>query len=83
MLAERGKKIPGVVSVDLSTLKQTGEVVNPNWVYWTVPGASDYRQQSGLGQGGKHQGCHPDSLGVHSPYASQVCPLKILARPPR
>lgn len=36
-LAERGKKVQGGVSVDLTTLKQTGEVLNPSWGYWTVP----------------------------------------------
>jgi hypothetical protein len=37
MLAERGKKVAGGVSVDLTTLKQAGEVLNPSWGYWTVP----------------------------------------------
>ena len=37
MLAERGKKVRGGVSVDLTTLKQAGEVLNPSWGYWTVP----------------------------------------------
>jgi hypothetical protein len=37
MLAERGKKVQGDVSVDLTTLKQAGEVLNPSWGYWTVP----------------------------------------------
>jgi hypothetical protein len=32
MLAERGKKIQGGVSVDLTTLKQAGEAINPSWV---------------------------------------------------
>jgi len=36
-LAERGKKVQGGVSVDLTTLKQAGEVLNPSWGYWTVP----------------------------------------------
>jgi hypothetical protein len=37
MLAERGKKVAGGASVDLSILKQAGEVLNPSWGYWTVP----------------------------------------------
>jgi hypothetical protein len=37
LLAERGKKVRGGVSVDLTTLKQAGEVLNPSWGYWTVP----------------------------------------------
>jgi hypothetical protein len=37
MLTERGKKVAGGPSVDLSTLKQAGEVLNPRWGYWTVP----------------------------------------------
>lgn len=37
MLAERGKKVQGGVSVDLTTLKQAGEALNPSWGYWTVP----------------------------------------------
>jgi len=37
MLAERGKKVAGGTSVDLSSLKQAGEVLNPRWGYWTVP----------------------------------------------
>lgn len=37
MMAERGKKVQGGVSVDLTTLKQAGEVLNPSWGYWTVP----------------------------------------------
>ena len=37
LLAERGKKVQGGVSVDLTTLKQAGEVLNPSWGYWTVP----------------------------------------------
>jgi hypothetical protein len=37
ILAERGKKVQGGVSVDLTTLKQAGEALNPSWGYWTVP----------------------------------------------
>jgi hypothetical protein len=36
-LDERGKKVQGGVSVDLTTLKQAGEVLNPSRGYWTVP----------------------------------------------
>ena len=36
-LTERGKKLQGGVSVDLTTLKQAGEVLNPRWGFWTVP----------------------------------------------
>jgi chromosome segregation ATPase len=37
ILAERGKKVQGGISVDLTALKQAGEVLNPSWGYWTVP----------------------------------------------
>ena len=37
MLEQRGKKVQGGVSVDLTSLKQAGEVINPSWGYWTVP----------------------------------------------
>ena len=37
ILTERGKKVQGGVSVELTTLKQVGEVLNPSWGYWTVP----------------------------------------------
>lgn len=37
MLEQRGKKVQGSVSVDLTSLKQAGEVLNPSWGYWTVP----------------------------------------------
>ncbi len=37
MLDQRGKKVQGGVSVDLTSLKQAGEVLNPSWGYWTVP----------------------------------------------
>lgn len=37
ILTERGKKVQGGVSVDLTTLKQAGEVLNPRWGFWTVP----------------------------------------------
>lgn len=37
ILTERGKKVQGGVSVDLTTLKQSGEVLNPRWGFWTVP----------------------------------------------
>ena len=36
-LTERGKKVQGGVSVDLTALKQGGEVLNPRWGFWTVP----------------------------------------------
>jgi hypothetical protein len=36
ILTERGKKVQGGVSVDLTTLKQAGEVLNPRWGFWTV-----------------------------------------------
>ncbi|HUJ05258.1 MAG TPA: hypothetical protein VLX31_04005 [Streptosporangiaceae bacterium] len=36
-MADRGKKVAGGVSVDLTSLKQSGEAVNPAWGYWTVP----------------------------------------------
>jgi hypothetical protein len=36
-LATRGKKVQGGVSVDLTSLKQAGKVLNPKWGYWTVP----------------------------------------------
>ena len=36
-MAERGKKVKGGISVDLTTLKQASEVLNPSWGYWTVP----------------------------------------------
>lgn len=37
ILAERGKKVQGGVSVDLSALKRAKEVGNPSWGFWTVP----------------------------------------------
>jgi hypothetical protein len=37
ILTERGKKVQGGVSVDLTTLKQAEEVLNPRWGFWTVP----------------------------------------------
>lgn len=37
MLTDRGKKVAGGPSVDLSILKQAGEVLNPRRGYWTVP----------------------------------------------
>jgi hypothetical protein len=37
MLAERGKKVAGGVSVDLTALKDARKVLNPSWGYWTVP----------------------------------------------
>lgn len=37
ILENRGKKVQGGVSVDLTSLKQAGEVINPSWGYWTVP----------------------------------------------
>ncbi len=37
ILEERGKKVQGGVSVDLTSLKQAGAVTNPSWGYWTVP----------------------------------------------
>lgn len=37
ILTERGKKVRGGVSVDLTTLKQADEVLNPRWGFWTVP----------------------------------------------
>jgi hypothetical protein len=37
ILAERGKKVQGGVSVDLTALKQASEVLNPRWGFWTVP----------------------------------------------
>jgi hypothetical protein len=36
-LEQRGKKVQGGVSVDLTSLKQSGDVINPTWGYWTVP----------------------------------------------
>jgi hypothetical protein len=30
-------KVQGGVSVELTTLKQVGEVLNTSWGYWTVP----------------------------------------------
>jgi hypothetical protein len=36
-MAARGKKVRGGISVDLTMLKQAGEVLNPSWGYWTVP----------------------------------------------
>ncbi len=36
-MAARGKKVQGGISVDLTTLQQAGEVLNPRWGYWTVP----------------------------------------------
>jgi hypothetical protein len=37
ILTERGKKVQGGVSVDLTALKQADEVLNPRWGFWTVP----------------------------------------------
>jgi hypothetical protein len=37
ILTERGKKVQGGVSVDLTTLKQADKVLNPRWGFWTVP----------------------------------------------
>jgi hypothetical protein len=37
ILTERGKKVQGGVSVDLTGLKQADEVLNPRWGFWTVP----------------------------------------------
>jgi hypothetical protein len=37
VLAERGKRVQGGVSVDLTVLKHAGEVLNPSRGYWTVP----------------------------------------------
>jgi len=37
ILTERGKKVQGGVSVDLTGLKQANEVLNPRWGFWTVP----------------------------------------------
>jgi hypothetical protein len=36
-LAGRGKRIAGGLSVDLTSLKYAGEVLNPARGYWTVP----------------------------------------------
>jgi hypothetical protein len=36
-LTERGKKLQGGVSVDLTMLTQANEVLNPRWGFWTVP----------------------------------------------
>jgi hypothetical protein len=36
-LADRGKRVAGGPSVDLSDLKKAGKVLNPSWGYWTVP----------------------------------------------
>jgi hypothetical protein len=37
ILEQRGKKVQGGASVDLTSLKQAGEVLNPRWGFWTVP----------------------------------------------
>jgi hypothetical protein len=37
MMAVRGKRVAGGLSVDLNTLKGNKEVLNPSWGYWTVP----------------------------------------------
>jgi hypothetical protein len=37
ILAERGKPVAGGVSVDLTSLKNAGKVLNPSWGHWTVP----------------------------------------------
>ena len=37
IMASRGKRVTSGVSVDLSILKNSGEVLNPSWGYWTVP----------------------------------------------
>jgi septal ring factor EnvC (AmiA/AmiB activator) len=37
MLAERGKKVQGGASADLTALKLAEEVLNPRRGYWTVP----------------------------------------------
>lgn len=36
-LADRGKRVSGGLSVDLTSLKSTERVLNPRWGYWTVP----------------------------------------------
>jgi hypothetical protein len=36
IMAARGKKAAGGISVDLTQMKG-GEVLNPRWGYWTVP----------------------------------------------
>jgi len=36
-MAARGKKVHGGISVDLTSLKSVGKVLNPKWGYWTVP----------------------------------------------
>jgi hypothetical protein len=36
-MADRGKRVPSGVSVDLNNLKTAGKVLNPSWGYWTVP----------------------------------------------
>lgn len=36
-LANRGKRVAGGLSVDLTSLKSSGVVLNPSWGYWKVP----------------------------------------------
>jgi predicted nuclease with TOPRIM domain len=36
-LADRGKRVAGGLSVDLTSLKGAKKVLNPAWGYWTVP----------------------------------------------
>jgi hypothetical protein len=36
-MADRGKRVAGGVSVDLTSLKHAGKALNPAWGFWTVP----------------------------------------------
>jgi chromosome segregation ATPase len=36
-LADRGKRVSGGLSVDLTSLKSAKEVLNPRWGYWAAP----------------------------------------------
>ena|SRR5260221_6896882 len=36
-MAARGKEVAGGISVDLTAMKHSGNVLNPKWGYWTVP----------------------------------------------
>jgi hypothetical protein len=36
-MTERGKRVAGGISVDLTAAKHAKEVLNPAWGYWTVP----------------------------------------------
>jgi hypothetical protein len=37
IMAARGKKVQGGISVDLTAMKHGDKVLNPSWGYWTVP----------------------------------------------